>query len=182
MKQVKGTMLKLVIKKIKADKSEAYDNILSDEVKDWMNQRILDSIWYPFEVYKECLNALFKISAKGKPELFMQWSRLESEKSMKNIYKQAISEGNLENALEKYERFYKMIFNFGEIQSKIISDNQIIVDYIGFEKDFENFFYIAIGWLEKFIELCIGKKSKYEFIKKTWEGDDITQFMLTLTS
>jgi len=181
MKQVKGTMLKLIIKAIRVDKSGIFDNILSEKAKDFINQRILDSIWYPFEIYKECFNALCKIGAKEKNEVLIQWGRMESERLMTRIYSQSITEGNLTTAMEKYARFHKMVFNFGQIQSELISDNQIIVDYKDFEPDFKNFYYIAIGWIDKFIQLCIGSKPKYEFLKKSWEGDDVTQYKVTWT-
>ncbi|MFX1381460.1 MAG: hypothetical protein ACFFBP_03380 [Promethearchaeota archaeon] len=182
MKQVKGTMFKMIIKAIKADKSGTYDNILSDKAKEMMNQRILDSIWYPFDIYKECFNALCKVTANDKKEVIIKWGRVESERLMTRIYSQAITEGNIESAIEKYARFHKMVFNFGEIQSELISDNQIIVNYREFEKDFRNFYYIAIGWIDKFIDLCIGKKAQYEILKKSWEGADLTQFKLSWSS
>jgi len=178
MKQVKGTMFKLIIKAIRADKSGKFENILSEKTKEFINQRILDSIWYPFELYKECFNALCKISAQEKSEILIEWGRVESEKLMTRIYSQAISEGNLTTAMEKYARFHKMVFNFGEIQSELITTNQIIVNYKNFEPDFKNFYYIAIGWIDKFIQLCIAKRPHYEFLMKSWEGDDFTQFKL----
>ena len=182
MKQVKGTMLKAIVKAIRADKSGQYDNILSDKAKVFINQRILDSIWYPFKLYKECFNALSKINARGNKNVLVEWGKAESEKIMPRVYSHIIIKGDPTVAMEKYARFHKMVFDFGEIQYEQMSDNQIIVDYKDFEPDFENFYYIAIGWIEKFIQLCIDKIPNYELLKKSWEGDDFTQFELSWIS
>ncbi|MDD1778968.1 MAG: hypothetical protein LUQ65_12455 [Candidatus Helarchaeota archaeon] len=182
MKQVKGSMLKMIIKSIKANKSGIYDNMLSDKAKDLLSQRILDSIWYSFEVYKECFNALSQVEGKNNPLVIVQWGRHRSEELMTSIYQSAIIKTNLKIATENYKRFHRTVFNFGEIEIEIISDHEILVIYKDFERDFENFYYISIGWIQRFFELCLGKKVTYKILKKSWEGAESTQFSLSWAS
>ncbi|MFX1397984.1 MAG: hypothetical protein ACFFAS_13185 [Promethearchaeota archaeon] len=59
-------MIKPLVIGIKADKSGAYDNLLTDEDKEVISERIFDAAWYPFETYKNCFNAVARIFARGK--------------------------------------------------------------------------------------------------------------------
>ena len=176
MKQVKGSMFKLVIKAIKANKTDIYHDLLSENSKELLSKRIIDSVWYPFDAYKNCFNALCEVQAKNDQKVLKEWGRVESERLMTTTYKVAITQRNLISAMDKYRRFHKRVFNFGDILSVFDSNSQMIVTYEDFEQDFENFYHIAIGWIDKFIDLCIGKKANYTFLKKSWEGADATQF------
>ena len=169
-------MVKMVVKAIKANKTGIYDKFITDKDKEVISQTILDSIWYPYEVYKKCLDALCKIDAKEKVETLIQWGRIESEKTMTSVYRLSIVEGNLKSAMEKYRRFHKRVFNFGDIITEFKSDNRMIVTYKDFDRDFKNFYFIALGWIFKFIELCIGVNPSYKLLKKSWEGADETKF------
>ena len=182
MKLVKGSMMKLVAKAIKVNKSGIYNNLLSDKAKELLSQRILDPIWYPFEVYKECFNALSQVDANNNPLLIVQWGRNRGEELMTSIYKHSIIEANLKNATENYKRFHRSVFNFSEIEIEIISDNEIVLTYKDFEPNFENFYHIAIGWAQRFFELCLGKKITYKILQKSWNGADATRFSLSWVS
>ncbi|MFX1276587.1 MAG: hypothetical protein ACFFBP_03385 [Promethearchaeota archaeon] len=182
-RKVKGTLVKLIIKGIKSDKFNAkdYDNILSDEAKELVNKRILDSIWYPFDAYYECYHALTTIFARESKEILIKWGQQFGEAVMSTIYKNIIVEGKVDKLLEMYPRFHKLLFNFGKLQLEKVSDNEVHIAYIDFEPKFEYWFYTSIGWMQKSFEMCLKKKVKFEFLKKSWEGDKITQYILTWT-
>ena len=182
MKQVKGTMFKLIVKAIKVNKSGAYNNMLSQKAKDFLNQRIIDSIWYPFELFKECFNALSRVEAKDNEDILIEMGRMQRETVMSNFYKLTEVKGDLKSSMEKYQRFHKLLFNFGELNSEFISDTEMVVTFSDFEPEFKNFYYTTLGWIDKFIELCNGKKIQYKVKKKSWEGDNATEFLISWSS
>ncbi|MFX1236290.1 MAG: hypothetical protein ACFFAS_18735 [Promethearchaeota archaeon] len=181
--QVKGTALKDFVIGIRSDRfhKEEYDRILSDVTKDLLNQRILNSIWYSYEIYVEIFNAIAKVIAKNNREIVIKWGRDFGEKVMVTIYKNLIVEGNIKKLLEMYPRFHRMIFNFGTLTPEWISRNEILFTYKDFDTKFEMVYYSNIGWTQRAIEMCIKKKVNYKFVKKFWEGDDVTQFRLFWT-
>ena len=77
---------------------------------------------------------------------------------------------------------HKLSLNFGELDAEIISDNQVKLSFKDFERDWENFYHLALGWIQKFIELSIKKKVEAKFLKKSWEGADETEILLSWTS
>ncbi|MFX1276591.1 MAG: hypothetical protein ACFFBP_03365 [Promethearchaeota archaeon] len=181
-KQVKGTLLKIVVIPIRANKSGVYDDILSDAAKSFITQRILDSIWYPFELYKELYNALSIVEGKENPKTLMRWGNQYCEMAMTSTYKLSVVKGDIKRSMEKYRRFHNLVYNFGKILVEFPADNQLIVTYQGVDRDFKNWYYIAFGWLEKFVELCINKKPTLKILNKSWEGGSITQCLLSWPS
>ncbi|MFX1399056.1 MAG: hypothetical protein ACFFAS_18680 [Promethearchaeota archaeon] len=179
-RKLKGYLMKAIVKAIKADKvhEKEYDELLSDRTKQFLNQRILDSVWYPWDVYSELYQAIIKIVAKNNPKIVAKWGHDFGEKVVSKFYKNIIDEGNAIKLAEKYPRFHKMYYNFGSISHEWISDNEIIYTLNDFDPKFELFFYLNIGWTQLIFEMCVKKKVNYKFLKKSWKGDDVTQFKL----
>ena len=61
LKQTKGSLLKYVIKIIRANKTGVYDEILTEDEKRFVNQQVLDAVWYPYDFYKKLYNAIRKV-------------------------------------------------------------------------------------------------------------------------
>ena len=179
-RKVKGTLVKLIVKGIKSDKTNKinYDNYLSDEAKELLDNRILDSVWYSFDTYFEIYFALAKFYAKNNNEIFIKWGHEFGQALMSTIYKNIVNKGNLDKLIEKYPRFHRLVFNFGNIVMEKVSNNEISVSYRDFEPKFEFWYYTAVGWVQKSIEMCIKKKVNYKFLKKSWIGDEYSEFKL----
>ncbi|MFX1276589.1 MAG: hypothetical protein ACFFBP_03375 [Promethearchaeota archaeon] len=177
-KQVKGTMVKLMVKAARANKNGDYDNILTDDAKNLVSQRILDSIWYSYEAYRSIHDAVVKIDGRDNPKILNQWGQKFGEGIMTSIYKNTIVDSDIEKLLERYRRFHTLVYNWGEIKTEKISETQINITYERFERDWEFFYYIAIGWMQRFMELCIGKKVNFRILKQSWNGDTATTFTL----
>ena len=55
---VKGTMVKLMVNVVRANESGDYEKLFTDDAKELVSQRILDSIWYPYEIYRNIHDAV----------------------------------------------------------------------------------------------------------------------------
>jgi hypothetical protein len=171
VKQVKGSMIKLTVKIMRLNKTGVYEKMLSDKAKELYNERILDPVWYSFEPYKECYNALCQVEANNDPRILMQWGRARGEELMTTIY-HSVKNVNIKTALYGYARFYRSVYNFGEVLGEFISDHELQVTFKDLDSGWKNFTYTAIGWVHRFFELCINKKI-------TTEADNSTVFSLT---
>ncbi|MBN1801030.1 MAG: hypothetical protein JW891_05945 [Candidatus Lokiarchaeota archaeon] len=180
-RKVKGTLVKMIVKGIRADQvnKATYDNVLSDEAKELVNMRILDSIWYSFDAYNECYTAIYNFLIKKNYKIVIQWGNEFGESIMNSAYKNLLLEKDIDYLLEKYQRFHKLVLNFGTLKMERVSNNEVLVSYLNFNVNGEVWFYTSVGWMQKSLEMCLNKKVNYEFLKKSWEGDDITQYKLS---
>ncbi|MBN1800769.1 MAG: hypothetical protein JW891_04640 [Candidatus Lokiarchaeota archaeon] len=178
--KIKGSLLKDIVKGIKSDRTheKEYDVILSDRAKKFLNQRILDSIWYSWDVYCELYKALIKVVAKNNPKIVTKWGRDFGENVMSAVYKNIIAEGNVKKLAEKYPRFHSMFYNFGTISFEWISDHELLYTLKDFDPNFELFYNSNIGWTQRVFEMCLKKEVHFEILKKSSQGDKEGQFKL----
>lgn len=179
LKKVKGSLVKLMVKPIRANKSGAYNGILSSEGTELINQRIFDSIWYPYEAYRNIHDAVARVEGKNNPKILFQWGQKFGEILMTSIYKNSLSNINVMRAMDKYVRFHKLVYNWGQLIPELLSEFHLIVTYKDFERDWDMYYYISSGWMHKYLELCLKKTVTFKFYKKSWEGADWTAYDFT---
>jgi len=172
-------MVRLVVTAIRANKTGAYNQILSEKAKELVFQSVVDPVWYPFELYKECFNAECQVDAKNDPKVIVQWGRNRGEELVTALYRHTVRDANLKTALDSYTRFHRSVFNFGEVEGTIVSDHEIQISYNNFDPEWVNFFYLATGWQQEFFQLCVGKTITYRILKRPMKGADATQISLS---
>ncbi|MBN1800620.1 MAG: hypothetical protein JW891_03890 [Candidatus Lokiarchaeota archaeon] len=177
--QVKGAMILQLVKVIKSNKSGIYEDLLSKQAKVVLNKRILPSVWYPYDAYKSMLIAVFSVEAKDDFKKVISWGHTEGQKTFTELYKTFVGKSEPKTALEKFARFRKLMFNIGDLKVENLTDTTADVRYIGFDSDFKVYYYVSVGWVEKFLELCMDSKVTSEFISKSWEGDKETVVRLS---
>lgn len=183
-RKVKGTLVKIITKGIKSDKAHEreYDRLLSNGAREFLNQRIMDSVWYSYEMYYELYHTQIKVVANDNRDIVIKWGRDFGEGIMSTIYRNLISSGDAKKLVRMYPRFQNMLFNFGKTSFEWIADNELLYTLSDFDPSFEMWYYTTLGWTQRSIEMCIDKKVDYRFVKKSWEGDDATQFILFWSS
>lgn len=179
MPNVKGTILIDFVKTIKADSSGAYNAYLNDLDREILHQRLLPSGWYPYQTFKNCFNAVFKVLAKGDLEKVRQWGRVYGEAIITGVYKSIIKEGEPLESLMKYSTHIRNFFDFGEILVEPVEKDQALVRIRGFDPTFQPQYSIMQGWLERSLELCGAKNIRTEVIAATWKGAPETIVKIT---
>ena len=182
MRSVKGILLKIFIKSIRANKSGVYDNMITEEDKRIVNQRILDSSWYPYETFKNCFTAVFKVEAKENLNTVIKWGYNYGKQTLERIYKEPMKRADLKSAVDAYNLLFKSWFDFGTQYGELLSDTEVNIVIEDFDRDFIIFYYVAMGWMQSFLEVYLGKKVVTKFLEKSWEGSDKTVFNVTWKS
>ncbi|MFX1275135.1 MAG: hypothetical protein ACFFBP_16270 [Promethearchaeota archaeon] len=182
MKQVKGSLFKYVIQIIRANKTGAFDSILTEEEKKFVNQEILDAVWYPYEVYKNLYAMVGKIEAKGEMDIIINSSYDLAKMVIKGMYKGLRLKRTIRHALTSYLHLIKLWFNFGIHKGEIISENEINISIADFDNDFELFYHSTLGWIKAFFEEYLNTSISAKITQKVWEGDDKTVYNLTWKS
>jgi uncharacterized protein (TIGR02265 family) len=177
--KVKGSVLVDFIKTIRADKSGVYEPYLTDEDKKIIGQRILPSAWYPYETFKHCFQAVFEILAKGDPEKVREWGRSYGGTIMSGLYKGLLKQGEPMQYLKKYSTYIRNFFDFGAIEVKELSDNEVEMTIKDFDAEFVPAYYIMFGWLERTLEICGAKDIKSEVLERAWEGAPVTRIRIS---
>jgi len=169
MNRAKGTILVDFVKTIKADKTGVFDQYLTAQDKDLLNQHILPSAWYPYETFKNCFNAAFKVIAKSNLESVRVWGQLYGQQIMSDLYKGLLKQGEPLDYLKKYQVYIKNFFDFGKVEVIEEKPNQVLVRFKDFDSEFAPIYYMFMGWLEKTIELCGAKNIRAEIAAKSWQ-------------
>jgi len=183
-RNVKGTIMKVIVKGIKSDKTnvQLYDDVLSDDAKELLNTRILDSVWYSHDTFIELYRALAQFFANNSPEIIVSWGQDFGQAIMTSIYKNIVIKGDLDKLIKKYQNFHRLMYNFGDFTIEKVSENEILLTYRNFDSKFEIWYFTSIGWMQKSVEMCIKKKVEYEILKRSWKGDQVTQYKLSWSS
>ncbi len=170
----KGSVFKSVARGIQSDKTGVYNDLISDEAKELISKRILSSSWYPFKIYKNCLNAVARVAVKGDMAVVRHWGVEYFDELVPTIIKEGIKEDEIHHAMEKYKRFISMVYNFGEFIVEYPAENMVTIEYKNFDADFEVLYEIVRGLTEKYVETCVGQKTSSKFLHKSWEGTENT--------
>jgi hypothetical protein len=182
MKQIKGTLFKPWAISIRANKSGIYDQYLSEEDKKYLKDRVLDSLWYPYEVFKTCFNAVCKVEAQENIEVIEKWGYLYGKGVLERLYKERLKINELKSAVDSYNNLFKLWFNFGDQTGKVISDKEVHLTIQGLDKDFRLFYHISKGWMQGFFDAYLGTTVSAKFIEKSWEGSEKTTVKITWNS
>ncbi len=168
-----------MIKQIKKDKSGACDKYLTDKDRQIMSQKILPSIWYPYELYKHGLTAIFEVFAKKDPEVAREWGRNAAQAAMTTMYSAFITTGDPLSFINNYKSVHGKIYDFGKIEVIEEKPNQVLVKLKELDPECVPIFYIIQGWLERGMELCGAKNAKLDFLTKSWEGKPDTTLRIS---
>jgi uncharacterized protein (TIGR02265 family) len=179
MRRAKGSVLIDFVKTIKADKTGAYDKVLTPEDKAFLDQRILPSAWYDYEIFKRCFNAVFEVFAQKNLETIRKVGKMYGESIMTNQYKNLLKNGDPLEYIKKYPVYIKNFFDFGEVQIIEEGPKQVLLRILDLDPTFPPVYYIMIGWLERTLELCGARSVRIEFIKKSWENNAETEVRYT---
>ncbi len=180
-KKVKGPVFIELVKMIKKDKSGVYDTYLTKKDREIISQKLLPSTWYPYEIYKRCLQAVFEVVAKNDLEVAKEWGRAACQTVMTGIYANVVKNCDPFSFIKKYQTTYRNIYDFGKTEVVAEGENQAVYTLSDFDAQFALGYYPIQGWLERGLELCGAKNVKSEFVTKSWEGQPATSIRFSWT-
>ena len=174
--QVKGSMLAGFVKAIKADTTGKLATAITDEARDLIQQRILTANWYPFAPYKSCFQAVCQVNARSNPEIMRQFGRKAGEETMTSVYRTVFSKNTVEGAMDSFRVIGNTVYDSLAIRSEISDDNKLRISFHDFDPDFAEWYFVGLGWMERTLELVLGKDVKSEIVERSWEGAPATVF------
>jgi hypothetical protein len=180
MKQVIGTALLHFVKTIRSDKTGIFDKYLTKDDLAVINQKILPTIWYPYDTFKHCFNAVFEVIAKKDTNMVQDWGKLYGEMIMTDVYKKTIKKGNPLEHLRRVPVYIKSFFDFGQSEANVEKPNQVILEFSDYDPDFAPLYFFIYGWLKRMAELCDAQNVECSFIDKSWlKKSNNTSYLIT---
>ena len=176
--QVKGSMFVRFVRSIKADKSGQCESLLTDEAKEVAGSLILASKWYPFEVYKSCFEAVCRVYIKSDPEAMRQWGRMYGEQTMTEIYGMVFTKKDALAGMAAFRDIARNVYDSIGIESRMVSDNEIEITITDFDPDFEEWYLVGLGWIERTLELVIKQDITSRITQRSWLGDPATVYRM----
>ena len=168
MQTVKGSLFVYFVKVIRANKTGAYDALLTDEDRQVLEGRILPSSWYPFETYKRCFCAVASVEAHNDPTVIRGWGRRFCDEIMLTIYKRMIIDTTPMQSLQRYVSMFSMFFNFGTLQLEAQGPQKAVLDIRDFDPEFQELHQLFFGWLERSLELTGARNVRTQFLTCSW--------------
>ena len=167
-------MLLGYVRIIRGNKDKDWDKHLEPEDWEVINNRILPSLWYPFETYKRCGMATFHLIAEENLDLVRLWGKASIDQFLE-VYKTIAEAPDPFIALERYIMLRGALFNFEMFEMKIekVDEKHMKVHANSFDPNdsaYESYTAQLIGSSERIIELTGGKNPKLVLESKEWEG------------
>ncbi|MFN3712319.1 MAG: hypothetical protein ACK4SX_01540 [Alcanivoracaceae bacterium] len=172
-------MLVGFVKAIKADTTGRLEPFLTDEAKDLLEERILAAKWYPFAPYKACFQAVCRVNAQSSPEIMRLFGRKAGEETMTSIYRTVFSKNTVEGAMESFRVIGSTVYDSITIRSDMLADNRLRISFHDFDPDFAEWYFVGLGWMERTLELVLGKDIRSEIVERSWEGAPATVFEMS---
>lgn len=177
--QVKGSMMMFVVKGVRAAGVEHFEDLLQDEDRAYLEQRILPINWYPFDNYKRLFDSLVAVVARGNIQTVRQWGRDYGSTILEGVYRSVVIPGNPHRSLKNYEQRFGSFYDFGELEVTEIGPGAADLEIRGFDAAWESIYEMICGWLERTVELAGGESPRIDFKARSWVGDPSTIYHIT---
>ncbi len=185
MAQVKGVAILGLIKFIKKNMKDTFQNIINalpSDTKEHMDEHILLTAWYPYKLYTDLLKILDKTVGNGDFSYCITQGKLSAEHDLKTIYRIFLTFTDPKMLITRAMSVWSSYYDTGIAEVNILSNNEATVII----KDFPDIDIAHVkniqGWLEQFLSMCKFKEVKSEIAQCQWYGDPITELRFTFKS
>ena len=170
--KMKGSLMLGYVRFFKSLKNEKLNAYLNDEDRKILQERLLQSSWYPGETARHVIKALFEVAAQGNPESSRQWGRFSALEIVPTTYKNFLKPGDPFESLKSFRRIFLTFLDMdglkvaeekpGLSKFRILDpgDDPIIVPFV----------YMMAGFVEGLLELAGGKEINCAVKREVYEG------------
>jgi len=154
--KMKGSLMLGYVKFFKSVKDERMPSYLTDQDRQVLAERILQSSWYPAETARHVIRALFEVAGKENPDAARQWGRFSAQSIVPTTYKSFIKPGDPSETLKSFRR---IILTFVDVEGFQVEEEKPgllrarIADP-GDDPIFIPFVHMLAGFIEGLVEIA----------------------------
>jgi len=171
--QVKGSLFAEYVRMIKKNRHLPWSRYLTSSEMELLDQIVLPSQWYPYEIYQHYGAAIFLEMAGGDPQVACSWGK-ESMDRLATLYKgNLIEEGDPLKSLRRFKTLSQSFFSFDSFEMIVHDENHvdIAVDPAFGGEAIEGYSWQMLGSFQRLVELSGSDRVKAEISAKAWKGD-----------
>jgi len=174
-KKVRGVQFLDVVKLIKSRKDINWKEHLSAYDMSFLEDKIIETDWYPFDTFERMIEAMLKEVVKGEMEELRKWGGYALEATA-DFHQALVAKGDPGESLMRFQVLNRGLFNFDPIKPGGLSDGRARLEMdLGMRAAAEEAStYQAIGFIERLLALSGAKDVSVELKAKAWEGDRFT--------
>jgi hypothetical protein len=186
MAKVKGVAVLGLIKFIKKNHKDVLNKLidaLPPESAKYMQEHLLLTEWYPYQLYTDLLRTLDKVIGKGDLSTCIEQGRLSAQHDLSTVFKGFLNFSNIQSMLSRVMVPWSSYYDTGKIAMPIFTDKEATYTI----QDFPDIDIAHVknvqGWTEQFF-LTTGKFKdvKSEILKCQCKGDPLTEIHFTFNS
>ncbi|MDD5223739.1 MAG: hypothetical protein PHE84_07095 [bacterium] len=179
--KMKGSLMIGYVKFFKSLKNEKLLDYMKDEDLKIIQEKLLQSSWYPGETARHVIKALFEVAAQGNPESSRAWGKFSALDVIPTTYKSFLKPGDPFESLKSFRRIF---LTFVDIEGlKVTEESQgrakIFIPDPGDDPIIVPFAYMMAGFLEGMLELAGGKEINCAIKRETFEGKNAYLIQVT---
>ncbi|MGC8579482.1 MAG: hypothetical protein ACP5MB_05430 [bacterium] len=186
MAQVKGVAILGLIKYIKKNHKDVLNKIvesLPQASAKYMNEHILVTEWYPYQLYTDLLKALDRVVGKGDLSTCIEQGRLSAKHDLATIFKIFTNFSSVQSMLSRVMVAWTSYYDTGKVEITPLTDKE--ATYL--IKDFPDIDLAHVknvqGWVEEFFKIVLKIKDvRSEIVKCQCKGDPVTEIHFTFIS
>jgi len=173
-RKCKGSVIVDMAKIVRQFKDQPWDEYLKPEDWEIVNAMVIPTVWYPIETYQRIGLAVYKLIAKGNPEVVRSFGRAAMAEMLQGPYRYHLERGNPFEAVQKFMDLRKTLFNFSRMEMEKTGDQSLrvrILELGDFETGLDVFLLLAGVHFQHLVEHNGGKDVKLETRQEGNPGD-----------
>lgn len=182
MAQVKGVPILGLIKFIKKDQQDILSKIITilpPETRKYMDEHIIQSAWYPYQLYTDLLRALDKVTGKGDLSYCIEQGRLAAKHDLSTIYRIFLTFSGPKMWQTRSMSVWSSYFDTGQAVISIPSKTESLFTISDFPDIDLAHVKSVQGWNEQFLIICKYTDVKSEIKRCQCFGDPVTELLFT---
>jgi len=170
--KMKGSLMIGYVRFFKSLKNEKLNAYLNDEDLKLIQEKLLQSSWYPGETARHVIKALFEVAAQGNPESSRAWGKFSALDIIPTTYKSFLKPGDPFESLKSFRRIF---LTFVDMEGLKVAEEKpglakfFILDP-GDDPIIVPFTYMMAGFVEGLLELAGGEEINCAIKRETYEG------------
>ena len=133
---------------------------LTDEEKEILSGIILQSNWYPFELYLNLTQKIDMLLGIGDLSVSKDLGKYEAENDLKTIYRIFYVLGSPEFIIKQSAKVFGTYFDGGDLRIASSGKNDVTAELYNFPSLDQEVLHRIAGFMEKTLELSGGKDPK----------------------
>ena len=178
-KMVKGVFFVDYVRMIRSRKDIDWNRLLHPEDSRFLEQRVDDAEWYPFEAFERLGMAILSGIAGGDFEGAHLWGKASVD-GLSSVHKSLVCQGDPMESLMRFQVLRTSFFNFDPVIFESVTGNHAVMKVAyGMCNVAEHAATVqTVGYFERILELSGAQNIRYKFLARQWEGDPVSRIEL----